>query len=64
MTSGLGLSILWEVRVIEDSSSYDKYSKCMKEIQGKSILVRFIARFELAMVRVIGRRLYIFRSSR
>ena len=32
----------------------------MKEIQGKSILVRVRARFELAGVRVIGSRLYNF----
>ena len=31
----------------------------MKEIQGKSILVRVSARLELARVRVIGSRLYI-----
>ena len=31
----------------------------MMEIQGKSILVRVSARFELARVRVIGSRLYI-----
>ena len=31
----------------------------MREIQGKSILVRVSARFELARVRVIGSRLYI-----
>ena len=31
----------------------------MREIQGKSILVRVSARFELASVRVIGSRLYI-----
>ena len=31
----------------------------MTEIQGKSILVRVSARFELARVRVIGSRLYI-----
>ena len=30
----------------------------MKEIQGKSILVRVSARFELGRVRVIGSRLY------
>ena len=30
----------------------------MTEIQGKSILVRVSARFELARVRVIGSRLY------
>ena len=37
-------------------SSYrnKNYSKCMKEIQGKSILVRLSARLELARVRVIG----------
>ena len=33
----------------------------MTEIQGKSILVRVSARFELARVRVIGSRLYFFR---
>ena len=31
----------------------------MTEIQGKSILVRVSARFELARVRVIGSQLYI-----
>ena len=31
----------------------------MTEIQGKSILVRVSARFELARVRVIGSRLYV-----
>ena len=31
----------------------------MAEIQGKSILVRVSARFELARVRVIGSRLYL-----
>ena len=31
----------------------------MTEIQGKSILVRVSARFELARVRVIGSRLYL-----
>ena len=31
----------------------------MKEIQGKSILVRVSARFELMRVRVIGSRLYV-----
>ena len=31
----------------------------MKEIQGKSILVRVSARFELARVRVIGGQLYL-----
>ena len=34
-------------------------SECMTEIQGKSILVRVSARFELARVRVIGSRLYL-----
>ena len=33
----------------------------MTEIQGKSILVRVSARFELARVRVIGSRLYILK---
>ena len=32
----------------------------MTEIQGKSILVRVSARFELARVRVIGSRLYSY----
>ena len=32
----------------------------MTEIQGKSILVRVSARFELVRVRVIGSQLYIF----
>ena len=32
----------------------------MTEIQGKSILVRVSARFELARVRVIGSRMYMF----
>ena len=43
------------------TSSYrgSNYSKCMTEIQGKSILVRVSARFELARVRVIGSRLYL-----
>ena len=36
------------------------YSKCMTEIQGKSILVRVSTRFELARVRVIGSRLYFY----
>ena len=31
----------------------------MKEIQGKSILVRVSARFQLARIRVIGSRLYV-----
>ena len=31
----------------------------MKEIQGKSILVRVSSRFDLARVRVIGRQLYL-----
>ena len=31
----------------------------MTEIQGKSILVRVSARFELARVRVVGSQLYI-----
>ena len=35
----------------------------MKEIQGKSILVRVSARFELGRVRVIGSRLYKLISS-
>ena len=35
------------------------FSECMTEIQGKSILVRVSARFELARVRVIGSRLYV-----
>ena len=45
---------------IDFGSSYrgSNYSKCMTEIQGKSILVRVSARFELARVRVIGSRLY------
>ena len=38
---------LREVRVYIEGSSY---SKCMKEIQGKSILVRVSARFELSGV--------------
>ena len=44
---------------IAGGSSYrgQNYSKCMKKIQGKSILVRVSARFELARVRVIGSRL-------
>ena len=33
----------------------------MTEIQGKSILVRVSARFELARVRIIGSRLYILK---
>ena len=32
----------------------------MTEIQGKSILVRASARFELARVRVVGSQLYIY----
>ena len=32
----------------------------MTEIQGKSLLVRVSARFELARVRVIGSQLYVF----
>ena len=42
------------------TSSYrgSNYSKCMTEIQGKSILVRVSARFELVRVRVIGSQLY------
>ena len=32
----------------------------MTEIQGKSILVRVSVRFELARVRVIGSRLYLY----
>ena len=35
----------------------------MAEIQGKSILVRVSARFELARVRVIGSRLYLHVSA-
>ena len=37
---------------IDFGSSYrgSNYSKCMKEIQGKSILVRVTARFELSGV--------------
>ena len=35
----------------------------MTEIQGKSILVRVSARFELVRVRVIGSRLYSFHQS-
>ena len=35
----------------------------MTEIQGKSILVRVSARFELARVRVIGSRLYVPRNN-
>ena len=31
----------------------------MTEIQGKSVLVRVCARFELARVRVIGSQLYV-----
>ena len=47
------------VRVIKGSSYRGQNcSKCMTEIQGKSILVRVSARFELARVRVIGSRLY------
>ena len=34
------------------------YSKCQKEIKGKSLLVRVRARFKLARVRVIGSQLY------
>ena len=47
------------VRVIE-ASNYrgQNYSECMTEIQGKPILVRVSARFELTRVRVIGSRLY------
>ena len=40
------------------------YSQCMKEIKGKSILVRVSARFELATVRVIGSRLYFYSGIR
>ena len=43
-----------------EGSSYrggQNYSKCKKKIQGKSSLVRAIARFELAGVRVIGSQL-------
>ena len=36
----------------------------MKEIKGKSILVRVSARFELATVRVIGSRLYFYSGIR
>ena len=36
----------------------------MTEIQGKSILVRVSARFELARVRVIGSRLSLFKFIR
>ena len=36
----------------------------MKEIKGKSILVRVSARFELARVRVIGSRLYFYSGIR
>ena len=35
----------------------------MTEIQGKSILVRVSARFELARVRVIGSQLYFYLRS-
>ena len=44
-----------------ERSSYRgyNYSKCMKEIQQKSTLVRVSARFELAGVRVVGSQLYI-----
>ena len=49
------------VRVIEGSNYRgSNYSECMTEIQGKSILVRVSARFELvelARVRIIGSRL-------
>ena len=46
-------------------SSYRGYnnSKYMKEIQGKSILFRVSARFELGRVRVIESRLYKLISS-
>ena len=53
---------------LEGGSSYRgfelprvNYSKCMTEIQGKSILVRVSASFELVRVRVIGSRLYIIK---
>ena len=48
------------VRVIEGSNYRGlNYSEFMTEIQGKSILVRVSARFELARVRVIGSQLHL-----
>ena len=38
------------------------YSKCEKEIQGKSTFVRVSARFELARVRVIGSQPHLYRN--
>ena len=42
---------------LELAGGFLHYSKCKKEIQGKSTLVRVSARFNLAKVRVIGRQL-------
>ena len=42
---------------LELAGGFLHYSKCKKEIQGKSTLVRVSARFKLARVRVIGRQL-------
>ena len=46
----------------QNGSSYrvKNYTKCLKEIWGKSTFVRVSARFELTRVRVIGSQLYIF----
>ena len=46
----------------QNGSSYrvKNYTKCLKEIRGKSTFVRVSARFELTRVRVIGSQLYIF----
>ena len=46
--------MLSRVRVTEGKITV----QCMKEIQGKSTLVRVRASFELARVRVIGSQLY------
>ena len=43
--------------LVIEGLSYRGYSKSLKEIQGKSILVRDSERFELARARVIGSRL-------
>ena len=43
-------------RRVQITEGTENYSECMTEIQGKSILVRFSARFELTRVRVIGSR--------
>ena len=49
---------LSRVRVTEGKITVNV--QCMTEIQGKLILVRVSARFELAKVRVIGIQLYSF----